>query len=141
MMVKVFNLNKWTIILTLFVMILGSSGRADVDIVRDDPENPFTSIAKSTVYGALMGSVVAAALMLATRGDDDDIFKWSFISGASLGLGFGIYHVLVRPAPTKQAALQFNGLQFSKLTVPHTTVKFRKGSLFAVDVPVISVKF
>ncbi len=110
--------------LLFFIVVLftGQTVFSAEQIVRDDPESPLISVAKSTFYGALLGSVVALAIMIVASADDGDIFKISFVSGTALGLGYGIYHVSTRPPATAHAILNISPDNEMKLGFPHLSV-------------------
>ncbi len=91
---------EWMLIAMAVLVIFEGKAFGAVNTVREDSESPFVSVAKSTFYGSLFGTAIGCAIMLIADGDDDDIFKVSFVSGTALGLGYGIYHVATRPSDT-----------------------------------------
>jgi len=81
---------------------------AAVNVEREGSENPVMEIAKSTMYGALAGSVIGLALEAANQGTDNgETFRWSFVAGTFIGLGAGIYFTATRPKAS--ALLEFQG--------------------------------
>lgn len=98
---------KWLIVALL--SLLEVPAHAAVTTVREDAESPFVSVAKSTFYGSLFGTAIGCAILLIADGDDDDIFKVSFVGGTALGLGYGLYHVATRPSDTTAALLRLEG--------------------------------
>jgi len=115
---------------------------ADVQIVRDDSENPMVSIAKSTFYGALLGTVVSLAIMLVAGGDDDDIFKVSFASGTALGLGVGIYHVATRPSGgSTHALLNIKPDHTANLAIPQIGIGVSRRNELRVSAPILAWNF
>ena len=107
------------ILLSVFTSTHLWAAPQNIQIVREDSENPFVSIAKSTFYGATLGSIISFAIMLATNGDDSTIFKVSFISGTGLGLGYGIYHVATRDS---HATIQISD-KGTSLGIPQVQLK------------------
>lgn len=111
-------------------------------IVREDAESPFVSIAKSTFYGALLGSVVSVAIMLIASGDDDDIFKVGFVSGTALGLGYGIFHVATRPSAEDSASLfKLSPERRLSMGLPGVRVKTNPRGPLGADVRLFSWRF
>jgi len=91
----------------LAVCAVTPAARAAVNVERRGSENPVVEVAKATIWGGLGGLVVGGALALVSdsNDNDDDLVRWSFVTGTFVGLGFGIYHVANRPQAT--ALLEF----------------------------------
>ena len=73
---------------------------ATMQIERQGNENPFIEVSKTTMWGALAGTVIGGAISLANNGKDNgEATRWSIVIGTFAGLGFGIAHVTRRPQP------------------------------------------
>jgi hypothetical protein len=80
---------------------------AAVNVNRHGDENPMVEIARSTMYGALAGTLVGGALALASDAHDGSAVKWGFVVGTFVGAGYGFYSVSTRPQPS--ALLEWRG--------------------------------
>mgnify|MGYP001559581089 CR=1 FL=1 len=100
-----------SILLSVALTLCGLApvARAEVNIQRQGAENPILEVAKSTVYGALGGLAIGGAIALVSdeNDNDGDIFRWCFVGGTFLGLGYGIYQVSSRPKAT--AVIELRG--------------------------------
>jgi hypothetical protein len=57
-------------------------------------ENAMQEITKSLFYGGVAGLAVGGVILVANNGDNaGGILKWSFVTGAFIGLGYGLYEV------------------------------------------------
>jgi hypothetical protein len=90
---------------------------AAVDVERHGAENPMVEIFRSTIYGALAGVVVGGAIALATDGSDgdEDVMRWSIVTGTAVGLAYGIYWVNRRPQPSAMLELEGGDLHVRPL--------------------------
>ena len=131
------------LILFLVVLCIHSSVFGQqVQIVRDDSESPVVSVAKSTLYGGLAGMVVGLALMLVITDNRGDAFKWSFVGGTAIGLGYGIYHVASRPSATaKNALFRIEGNEVAGINLPIPALKTDNGNVKGVELSILSVSF
>ena len=93
----------------LAIASFAPSALAAVNVERVGSENAVLEVAKSAIYGGLGGLVVggAIALMDTNNNNAGDIWRWGFITGTLFGLGYGIYHVANRPAPS--ALIEWGG--------------------------------
>jgi len=74
--------------------------RAAINVERRGDENPMVEIARSTMYGALAGTLVGSAFALASDAKDASAVKWGFVVGTFFGAGYGFYSVSSRPQPS-----------------------------------------
>lgn len=102
----------------LVVLAFNSMATAQVKVIRTGSENPMSTIAKSTFYGAMTGVFMGLALSLVVEEDFADIMKWSFVSGTFGGFAIGLYHVASRPQPQSASLLQFNRSGLAKVQMP-----------------------
>ena len=96
------------VFILLIILIFASSARADVEVRRYGAENPMITIAKSTMWGGIVGLILGGATALVADKNEGDIIKWFFVGGVFVGCGVGVYHVATRPEPTS-SLLQING--------------------------------
>ena len=90
------------------IMGLALPALAGVSVSRRSLENPAVEIFRSTVHGALAGTVVGVAFAVVDDGGNDgEIIENDFASGTFVGLGLGVYFVATRPQPA--ALLQIEG--------------------------------
>jgi len=135
---------KSTKVLTTTVMLIcffslsfTPTAKAQVTVVRGGNENPMISVAKSTFYGALTGLLVGGALVLATKADNGDIMRWSFVGGVFGGLAIGLYHVANRPGPSN-SILQFNTKGLRKAQLPKPVIRLSRKAGVEINVPLMS---
>jgi MFS family permease len=95
-------MRRWAFAALAVALIAGSSStaRAEVNVERRGSENGMVEIARSTMYGALAGFIVGGAIALAAKDDSGEPLRWGIVVGTFAGLGYGVYQVATRPAPT-----------------------------------------
>lgn len=111
-----------------------SPARADVNVERHGSENAMVEIARSTIYGALAGFVVGAAIELAAKDDSGEPIRWGIVIGTFTGLGYGVYQMATRPQPTGLLELRDGALRANALP----TVEARPGG---AQMHLVSMRF
>jgi len=90
---------------------LAAPALAAVNVERRGDENPMVEVARSTMYGALAGTLIGSALALASDSNGGSAVKWGFVVGTFAGAGFGLYTVATRPQPS--AVLEWKDGRFA----------------------------
>lgn len=120
------------------ILVLPTPAPAQVTVVRQESENPVKSVATSTLYGALAGLTLGAAVALVAEENEDDIVKWCFVGGTFFGFGYGIYHVSTRPQPSSFLAVARGG---ERLAIPRPIALPSRLGPKAVGLRFVSVTF
>lgn len=94
------------LVLSLLVPATGFAG--EPQIVRHGEENGMMTVAKSTFWGGVAGTMVGLAILAASDGEAEGSFRASFAIGTVVGLGYGIYHVAKRPENPKAPCALLN---------------------------------
>jgi hypothetical protein len=106
-----------------------------------DETNAFVAVAKTTIWGFLLGVVVGGALEIGAsdEGSDGDAFRFSVVAGTFAGMGYGIYHVITRDK-NRDTGLLNVGEDGVSLARPALQMK-REDKTWGADVTVFSWSF